>query len=78
MGAVFMFPAPTQHDACCPLCRRAVAVHRVTGRGFQCVQDVVVGRDQMTAARRARLAQLHTRVLKVHPFGIDVEELHRP
>ena len=28
-------------DACCPLCRRAVARHRLTSRGFQCVQAVV-------------------------------------
>lgn len=70
--SVFLFPAASACEACCPLCRRAIALHRLTTRGFQCVQDVVIGQDQQTAARRARLAQLQTRVLKVHPFGIDV------
>lgn len=75
MAAVFLFPAPTAADRCCPLCRRAVGAHRLTPRGFRCVQDVVVGQDQQLAERRARLAHLQTRVLKVRPFGIDVEEM---
>lgn len=68
-----MFPSPTTVDVCCPLCHRAIALHRVNGRGFECVSDVVVGTDQMAAARRARLARLQPRVLKVHPFAIDLE-----
>lgn len=70
MGALFMFSAPTSVDRCCPLCLRPVVVHRLTGRGFQCVQDVVVSEAAQTAERRARLAHLRTRVLKVDPFGI--------
>lgn len=75
--AVFMFPGPTTADRSCPLCLRAVALHRRTARGFACVQDVVVNRDQATADRRARLAQLQLRVLKVQPWNIDQEELAR-
>ena len=71
--AVFLFPAPTVREACCPLCHRALALHQVHGRGVRCVQDVVVGRDQLTAARRARLAQLQLRALKVHPWAVDAE-----
>jgi hypothetical protein len=73
MSAVFLFPAPRSADRLCPLCLRAVAGHRFTGRGFRCVQDVVVGQDQQIVDRRARLAHLRTRVVKVQPFGIDGE-----
>lgn len=73
MLAVFMFPAPTAVDRLCPFCLRAVVLHRLTARGFQCVRDVVVGQDQQAADRRARLAHLQTRVLKVHPVGIGGE-----
>jgi len=72
MGVVFMFSSPTSVDRCCPLCLRAIARHRLTARGFECGQDVVVGQDQQLADRRARLAHLQTRVLKVEPFGVDV------
>lgn len=73
MGALFVFPAPTTVDVCCPQCERPIAQHRLTARGYQCVQDIVVNRDQATEARRARLARLQSRVSRVRPFGIDVE-----
>lgn len=70
---VLLFPAAAAMDPCCPLCQRAIVEHRLIARGYQCVQDVVVNRDQETSARRARLAHLQTRVLKLHPFGLDLE-----
>jgi hypothetical protein len=74
-AAVFMFPSPTTVDACCPFCRRAVAAHQMTGRGFRCTSDVVIGRDEHAEVRRSRLAQLQRgRALKVHPWAIDITE----
>ncbi len=72
-GAVFLFPALTTADACCPLCHVAIVRHRLNGRGFSCVRPVVVDEAQQVADRRARLAHLRTRVLKVAPFGVDVD-----
>jgi len=69
---VFMFPSHPQSS--CPLCLRTLASHEVQGRGFRCTRDVVVGRDQQTDLRRARLADVQARVLKVRPWAIDVPE----
>lgn len=63
MATRFVFTAPTTVDVNCPHCERPIAQHRLTARGVQCVQDIVIHRDQATADRRARLAQLQTRVL---------------
>jgi ribosomal protein L37AE/L43A len=71
---VFLFPSPTQRDACCPLCHRALAVHRVGHGVVRCDQDIVVGRDQQIQTRRARLAHLQRRVLKVRPWAVDSQE----
>jgi hypothetical protein len=72
MGGLVRFPSPPSRTArrLRVFCRQAIAQYRRTADG---VPDVVIGRDQITDARRARLAQLQTRVRHVHPFGIDGE-----
>ena len=61
-------------EGLCMECGRPSVTHRVNGRWVACQRDVTIGRDQATASRRARLAQIQRRTLKVHPFGIDAEE----
>jgi hypothetical protein len=75
-GALVRFPAPAPRGPTLRVvCRRAIALYRARSADV-CTPwrrlDVVVGRDQHTVARRARLAQLQARVAIVHPFGIDV------
>lgn len=67
----FPLDAPTDE---CTACGRSIASHLVRGRSVGCRQDVTIGRDQMTLARRLRLARLQSRVSRVQPFGIDLTE----
>ena len=58
----------------CTACGRLRALHSdAQGRSLGCVQDVKPGVDVMGSTRRLRLALLQSRVLKVQPFGIEVE-----
>ncbi len=69
---VLVFPNDAPDDIC-DACLRPTVEHRVNGRFVGCRTDVVIGRDQMTLARRLRLARLQSRSRVVRPFGIDVE-----
>jgi len=69
--AVVMFPLTSPADEC-SACGRPRAAHFVNGRAIGCRADVVIGQDQMTLARRLRLARLQSRRTGVQPFGVDV------
>lgn len=70
--AVVWFPVTSPTDLCAA-CGRPTEGHFVGGRAIGCRSDVAIGRDQMTLARRLRLARLQSRVTRVRPFGIDVD-----
>lgn len=70
---VLRFPTATPTIETCSACGRPTAAHFVGDRAIGCRADVVIGRDQMTLARRLRLARLQSRVVRVRPFGIDVD-----
>lgn len=69
---VLAFPVTASGNLCTG-CERPTAEHEVNGRWVGCSRDVVIGQDQERLARRLRLAALQPRVVKVRPFGIDVE-----
>lgn len=71
---VVTFPLASPSDEC-SACGRPTAGHFVDGRAVGCRQDVVVGQDQMTFARRLRLARLQGRPSRVRPFGVDVDAM---
>lgn len=69
---IVQFPLAASTEMCAA-CRQPTAGHVVRGRWVGCQRDVTVGQDQMTLARRLRLARLQSRVARVRPFGIDVD-----
>lgn len=69
--AVVQFPTAAPIETC-SACGRPTTTHVLRGRWVGCSRDVVIGRDQVTLARRLRLARLQSRVVRVRPFGIDV------
>lgn len=70
---VVPFPGMVVTIETCRACGRPTPTHVLRGRWIGCQRDVVIGRDQVTRARRLRLARLQRRMLRVQPFGIGVD-----
>jgi hypothetical protein len=71
MAAVSALASVLTFQPRCPRCGCLRNDH-VQGR---CRRDVVIGRDVEREARMARLATLQRRIVKVRPFGLNVERM---